>query len=306
MENPPDLTTLPWLQRIAVSREQHGLLVTAGRELDRRFPARELSNPRLQMEALRFSRDRWPGLQGLLDDIPALIARDGAVLINDVPLEHDSLLVTLCATLGVVTPEGNGPPGRPGMLIYDVAPSVLTDELSKTYDGLDLHTDSAFEATPHAYMALGCLVADPSGGGRSLLVRVDDAVATLRRLGEGEVVERLEDQVFPLELSRADQGPGLEEVAVLEPRGRGHTVRYRADMLQAGFHANVRHLTAAHKHAVNRFAAVISQLARQAGFPLLPGDLLLFDNRRMLHGRTPITSGVARHLKRLKMRAVPT
>ncbi|MFE2500076.1 TauD/TfdA family dioxygenase [Streptomyces scopuliridis] len=38
-----------------------------------------------------------------------------------------------------------------------------------------------------------------------------------------------------------------------------------------------------------------------ATFQLAPGDMLLLDNTRVLHGRTAITGTAARRLKRMKM-----
>lgn len=236
----------------------------------------------------------WPGLVRWLR---ARVSQVGYAVVRDVPVDADEMLVALGSALGHVSSEGNGDPGRP---ICDVVPRSRPRGMSERRDRFPLHTDSVPLETPHAFVALACAEADGRGG-RSLLLSAHALAEALRARAGTDVVRALHDPAFPVHVpDRA--GLTLRRFPVLSRRDGRVYVRYRGDAMAAG--AAAAPLDEDHERALAAVSEAIADL-EPTQLTLAEGDLLLIDNRCMLHGRTAIAPGSRRRLRRMKISSLP-
>lgn len=214
--------------------------------------------------------------------------RAGALIVSGVDVESDDALLALAGQLGEPSPAGNRG------LIHDVAPRPLEEQrdVSTTRDEFALHTDSTPLVHPHDYVLLGCQVASPDGGGESRLVHLEALGAAL---GD-EVLDTLAEPVFPFPLNDPAEGTGVRRAAVLEGRER---IRYRRDALDRGI--ALEGIDEGPRRALEALDDVLADESLQVAFTLEPGEVLVLDNRRVLHGRTAIRPGAERVLRRLKV-----
>lgn len=174
----------------------------------------------------------------------------------------DELLPSLGTTVDVTDVEVDS--DRPGMVTSP--------------DSLDLHTDhGAID-----YVALTCHAQTESGGdsilvdGREVLNKLDEE--TRRAL---QRVYLTEHRVFP---SDPDRRP------LLRPDGDGWRIYYSFWLLEES-------LDEVTEEALNAFRNALEK-TNTTRLSLSPGDVLLFDNHRVLHGRTEIRGDSPRHLTR--------
>lgn len=79
---------------------------------------------------------------------------------------------------------------------------------------------------------------------------------------------------------------------------------WRPTRVRAGLRLRPDALDARHRAALAAFEAVLTEPGLATRVLLGASDLLLLDNRRALHGRTPVApGGNDRHLKRVKVHA---
>ena len=220
------------------------------------------------------------------------------MVVQDVPVASDEALLAVAAELGRATPVGNG-----GSLIHDVAPKPLEEQtdLSSMRDEFPLHTDSTPLFEPHAYVLLGCVEADPDGGGESRVLHVETLVGALAERFGGGVVPALEEPVYPFPCNDPERGTGTRRVPVLGRDGGRRTVMYRADALALGRGHDPDALGSEHAEALAALEEVLADGALAARHALAPGEVLVLDNLSALHGRTAIRPGARRLLRRVKV-----
>ncbi|MFE2638253.1 TauD/TfdA family dioxygenase [Streptomyces scopuliridis] len=265
--------------------------------------AAELETPAVQQAVLEELTQAVPELADLTRQAGEQLDVHGAVRFTGLPVASDVALIGLLAAFGQPTSAGNGAPAE--RLIYEVAPDDAATgptNLSKGRAAQEPHTDSPVQHRPHEFLALACVTGDPAGGGLSTVVRADDVAAALDERDGGVKTALLREETFtflntPLGL---DEPPLIAPVLRRTPEGQWR-VRFRHDALVAGFQRHPRAVSAAHRAAVDAFATMAANPELTATFQLAPGDMLLLDNTRMLHGRTAITGTAARRLKRMKM-----
>lgn len=172
--------------------------------------------------------------------------------------------------------------GRVEDLRTDNTTNQNTDQLGYTDAGIDLHTDQPFLDVPPRYQLLQCIrTADE--GGESFLC---DALAAARFLAsiDAPAFERL--TTFPVRFHRKQRS--FERIVVsplLTMEGpHGFLVRYSYFTL-APFDASFAEMEAWYA-AYARFAEIVRDQRHQVRFGLGPGDFVIYDNHRMLHGRT--------------------
>lgn len=232
---------------------------------------------------------------GIDDDL----VRRGAVVVSGAPVDDDAALLALIGTLGEPSAVGNG-----DGLIHEVRPRPLEErrDLSSTAAEFPLHTDSTALRFPHHYVGLACATATPAAGGESLVLHVEELVAALVERHGPEPVAALAEPVFPFPLNDpSEPGRRVQDVAVLSagPGGRPW-IRYRADALGVGLALRPEPLERRHRTALGALEETLGDSSLATRHSLVPGEVLLLDNRRTLHGRTAIRPGAPRHLRRLK------
>jgi len=141
---------------------------------------------------------------------------------------------------------------------------------------------------------LHCL-ASSADGGQSIMVDGFAAAAVLRT-ERPEAFAQL--ATWPVPWRYADGSVDLAtEAPVIELGSGGTMVAIRFNERSRGPLRLDPDVVDDHLLALRRFASILDRPELQVRTTLAPGDLLLFDNRRMLHGRTAYSSTGGRHLQ---------
>lgn len=272
------------------------------------FSDEELGNPDNQQTVRNALQRDISELATLVAEAQQHLHTHAAIVFRGFPVSSNVALIGLLSLFGLPTSNGNGRPHE--QLVYEVSPDDAATgpaNLSKGRAAQLPHTDSPVRENPHAFLALACVVGDPDGGGLSTIVHVDDIVAALDAQDGGETTRLLQDPIFPYLDAPLylDEAPVLAAVLTKQSDGRWDA-RFRDDVLLAGFERHPQHADAAHRSAVDSFISVLGRAELTATFRLTPGDVLLADNTRVLHGRTEITGDQPRQVKRIKLDGMTT
>jgi alpha-ketoglutarate-dependent taurine dioxygenase len=229
-------------------------------------------------------------------EVADVLQQRGWARLPGLPCRQDNApLLALARALGTVSMRAL--PWRSGLVeeegVQRVAALAATPSdqfgkplLSAHHTAFPLHSDEAFAARPCRYVLLHCWQADPAGGGQSLL-------ATRER------IEALADAATAraLRAERLDY-PGGPSVT-LAPG----LMRYNRQEVEGHQRRHHGRLQAATQVWLDRFDAAFLNAAERV--TLAPGDLLIVDNHRTLHGRTAFAAGSPRLLKRVRVDATP-
>jgi TfdA family taurine catabolism dioxygenase TauD len=265
--------------------------------LEKTFPAEAYDLPERQRTARRALEQRVDGLAPVLAQTASAVRGEQAVVLRGLPTESTAMVVAVAsAAVPVVRAHPAGP------LVDDLKPKPDPDELTRfadRRDGLTPHTDSSAMPNPPAVLALAFVHnTDPDGGGESTLAHIDDVAAAL----DGTDIELLRALRYPVLDPPTDTNRTPTLISILDRRADGRlTARYWDVILDAGIASPLAPEvpSAPHLGALRQFTAAVCDPAVQTRVRLDSGDMLILDNTRFLHGRTPISPDVRRHLKRL-------
>lgn len=161
----------------------------------------------------------------------------------------------------------------------DIAPTLVEGgDLSTTYLAFPPHTDSAFRDDPHHFVTMGCI--ERSGANIGGVTRLYDWRRLQPQLDAG-VLELLRQPAYMVR-SASRPWPIVTDAGI----------RYRRDLTRA--------TSAAHADALRALDRLVAAADPDAEFTLVEGDLLIMDNRRILHERTAIVEGSWRRLRHLR------
>lgn len=178
--------------------------------------------------------------------------------------------------------------------VFDVAVRVDATNLADTALALSLHTDNAYRTPTPTLQLLQCIVSDVEGGA-TVLADGFRAVASLAAAAP----DRLELLArTPIRFAYRDEAADLwADVPIVELRPDGTVdalhVNNRSKGLPAGSPAEVE----AWYEAYFELLRLLEQPDAQVVFRLGPGDVVLFDNLRVLHARTGFSGTGARRLQ---------
>jgi len=206
----------------------------------------------------------------------------------------------------------HGVPARPGMVaevgdhigivrttnygrLFDVISKPDPNNLAYTALGLGVHTDNPYRDPTPGYQLLHCLIAEAPGGDTLL---VDGFAAAERmRVEDADGFELLARVPRPFRF--ADRGSDL--------RARFPVIGLDADGAVKEIHFNNRsaapldlapELVEPYYAAYRRFARILARPDLTLTLRLAPGDLIVMENGRALHGRTGFDPNAgARHLQ---------
>ena len=169
--------------------------------------------------------------------------------------------------------------------------------LSHLKEEFDLHTDGAANTEVPRAFVLQCLVDDIEGFGDSVIVNIEDIVRTL----DEETIDRLLRAVCTYRYE-TQYGERQESRGHLLQRGDygEYHVRYRRDR-DADRVRFTMSLADEFAPALVQFEKALESVPLTE-FAMTAGDVLLVDNRRMLHGRRTLSGKVAREMRRLWIR----
>ncbi|MEM7563293.1 MAG: gamma-butyrobetaine dioxygenase [Pseudomonadota bacterium] len=210
----------------------------------------------------------------------------GFVVLEQVPCKPGQVLDVI-NQFGFVRETNYGP-------MFEVMTQVDPNNLAFTNLGLGCHLDNPYRDPVPGLQLLHCLESSTSGG-ESILQDGFQAAETLRRestqhfatLTQQWINFRFKDKETDLrsrvpfiEVNNAD------EVIKVRFNNRSiDTIKLPPKQIKP-FYDAYRH-----------YAEILEREDQQVSFKMQPGDLMLFDNTRVLHARTAYSTGGTRHLQ---------
>ncbi|MGL5865493.1 MAG: clavaminate synthase Cs1 [Dermatophilaceae bacterium] len=186
---------------------------------------------------------------------------------------------------------------RDGTVYHDVYPSpdahYLSSETSETL--LEFHTEMAYHRLQPRFVMLACSRADHEGKAATLVASIRNALPLI----SDEAVEVLYDRPMPCNLDVAFRG-GVEpspqaQVTVLYGTRADPFLGYDRELLAPADGSQAR--------AVQELSDALDRVTKAVH--LTPGQLIIIDNYRTTHARTPFTprwDGADRWLHRMYIR----
>ena len=215
------------------------------------------------------------------------LLQDGIAFQRGVP-QREHAILEACAHIGYV-PETNY--GR----VFDVRAVPQPENLAYSDLGLGLHTDNPYREPVPGFQALHTLVAAPDGG--DSLFADGFALAEQLRATAPDAFRVLSHTPVPFLYQAAGADLYAERPLIeLSCTGTVTAVNYNNRAIRP-----VRLPVAECElfyAAYRQFAALLREPRFQMATRLEDGDLVVFDNRRVLHGRTGFAS--ARHPRHLQ------
>ena len=248
----------------------------------------------LEGAALDASRDfAWTALseaQGnpaaRLDWLTRLL-QDGIAFLSGVPCKEAAILEAM-SLIGRISETNYG-------RVFDVRSVPQPENLAYSDFGLGLHTDNPYREPVPGFQALHVLVASPAGG--ESLFADGFAIAERLRASEPDAFSRLARTPVPF-LYRSKDAELYAERPLIQLSCRGDVT---------AVHYNSRSIaplrlpasdTRPYYAAYRRLGALLRDARFQLQLRLDDGNLVVFDNQRILHGRKGYSSArYPRHLR---------
>lgn len=215
------------------------------------------------------------------------LLQDGLAFMTGVPPTETAILETI-PLIGRVLETNYG-------LTFDVRSVAQPENLAYSDLGLGLHTDNPYREPVPGFQALHALV--PSREGGLSLFADGFALAEYLRAGAPEVFARLVSTAVPFHYRSQDADLYAERPLIqLSVRGEVTAVHYNnrsvAPLALAAGEAALFY------SAYRRFAQLLRDARFQLRMRLDEGMLVVFDNQRILHGRSAFSSAkYPRHLR---------
>ena len=221
-------------------------------------------------------------LRAWLRDAAAL----GFTLLSGVPVDPGSV-AEVAQRFGAVRETNYG-------RVFDVRVDVGATNLADTALPLSPHTDNPYRRPTPTLQLLHCLASEV-GGGETVLVDGFAVVERLRR-DSPERLALLARTSIRYAYRDADAELATD-VSVVTLDADGSPVALHLNNRSKGVPVGTPELVADWYDAYLALLALVDDPVQQVAFRLEPGDLVLFDNERILHGRTGFSSAGARHLQ---------
>lgn len=279
------LTPFPQSGRVEVPPALAGELLGAAGRLGP-YDNRDFYDEEVQRAVLEGVRRSCPdGFDWLVGEVAERAARRPyCALVRGLDFdEGHRLFVALGRALGRLVALPYRPPRA--QLVHYVEPSTDIASGRGGQESERLHTDTADWERPVEFISMRCVRPDRAGGGRSRVLDLDavrEEVGT--KLGRA-TLELLSREAVPWQLSEARGGgvawrPVLTESAVCWRR-------YTIDLALDGGGARLPGEVLA---ALDAFEQTVSASELVIDFLMREGELLLMDNLRALHARTPVAA----------------
>lgn len=237
-----------------------------------------------------FAWGSWPRLQSSASQRLEWMTRllqDGLAFLRDVPRVDGAIL----EAMGVIGQVAETNYGR----LFDVRAVEQPENLAFSDRGLGLHLDNPYREPVPGFQALHTLLAAPDGG--DSLFADGFALAAELRSAEPEAFALLTRTPVPFRYRGTGADLYAERPLIeLSCTGEISAVAYNNRSIQP-----LRLPPAecrAYYVAYRRFAQLLREPRFQLATRLEDGDLALFDNQRVLHGRSGFAS--ARHARHLQ------
>lgn len=220
-----------------------------------------------------------------------------ALLVTGAPDGVAAELLAVASAVGTLIPGGWSDDGRSSDLIYSVevneqAHSCIREETgyrmaTKLSEGMYCHTDGFGLGDRPDHVMLQC-VRPSSVGGRTTLVFLDDIESRLT----AENRDLLGRPIWPSERGLI---PVLQIDAAAHTRG---ALEFNAQYIRSHLKKRPTLGTAALLAALGQLESLCHWSFAPCSFRMLSGEILIIDNRRVLHGRQPFSRLSERLLRR--------
>ena len=252
--------------------------------------------PRRWLEGANLDAARdfaWAAFDAIRTDAPrrlewqTRLLRDGIAFLRGVPRTESGILEAM-QSVGQVLETNYG-------RVFDVRSVPQPENLAYSDLGLGLHTDNPYRDPVPGFQALHVLIASPDGG--DSLFADGHALALELRAVDPDAFARLAQTAVPFHYRSKDAELYAERPLIqLSCRGEVSAVHYNSRSIAPllDFSGEAEPFYAAYR----RFAALLRDPRHQLRTGLADGELVVFDNQRILHGRTAFSSAAhARHLR---------
>ncbi len=215
------------------------------------------------------------------------LLQDGIAFLREVP-RTEAAILDATEPLGRVLETNYGQ-------VFDVRSVPQPENLAYSDLGLGLHTDNPYRDPVPGFQALHVLAASPDGG--ESLFADGHALAEHLRVTDPDAFSLLTRTAVPFRYRSKDAELYAERPLIqLSCRGEVAAVHYNSRSI-APLRLPPRETTTFYP-AYRRFALLLRDSRLQLKLRLADGDLVVFDNQRVLHGRTAFSSAKhARHLR---------
>lgn len=216
-----------------------------------------------------------------LDDIVA----NGIALLSDVPTVEGKVC-EVAEIFGYVRETNYG-------RLFEVRSEAQPINLAYTPVGLNVHTDNPYRSPVPGLQLLHCLT-NAADGGESVFVDGFRCATKLRQTAPDafDLLTR-----FRAPFRYRDAGADLtNRTPCIETDDKGRLIAVRYNNRSAAPLDLPFEVMAEYYDALRLFAGMLHDPEGEMRLRLDPGDLITFDNERVLHGRTGFTGG-ARHLQ---------
>jgi gamma-butyrobetaine dioxygenase len=258
--------------------------------------ARPLHRPRLWLDGGRLDATRdfaWVPGAAVRDDLGlqaiwlGRLVSDGLAFLAAVPTESGAILETM-RLVAQVAETNYG-------LLFDVRAVPDPENLAYSDRGLGLHTDNPYREPVPGFQALHVLVAAPDGG-ESLLAD-GFALAEHLRQEDAGVFEVLARTPVPFAY-RSRNAALYAERPLIQLSGGGEVVAVHYNNRSIQPLPLAAEAAERYYRAYRRFATLLREPRFMLRYLMRAGDLVVFDNQRILHGRTGFASArYPRHLQ---------
>lgn len=257
-------------------------------ECTTRVPDRPELHPRRWLDGAMLDAQRdfamlsWPIIQSdahaRLDWLTRLL-QDGLAFLRAVPCIEGAILQAM-ALVGRIAETNYG-------LLFDVRTMAQPENLAFSDLGLGLHADNPYREPVPGFQALHTLVAAPDGG--DSLFADGFALAEQLRASAPEAFDLLTRTPVPFRYRGTGADLYAERPLIeLSCTGAIAAIVYNSRSIQPLRRPAAE--CAAFYAAYRRFAELLREPRFQLSTRLENGDLAVFDNRRVLHGRTGFAS----------------
>ena len=215
------------------------------------------------------------------------LLQDGIAFISGVPCTEDGILQAM-GLMGQVSTTNYG-------LVFDVRSVPQPENLAYSDLGLGLHTDNPYREPVPGFQSLHALQTSPEGGDSVFA----DGIALAEHLRAADAPSFAVLTRTPVPFAYRAKDADLYAARPL--------IQLACDGSVASVHYNNRSIAPLHLPATaarefyaayRQFAALLREPRFQLKFRLRDGDLVMFDNQRVLHGRTAFSS--QRHPRHLR------
>jgi gamma-butyrobetaine dioxygenase len=235
----------------------------------------------------------WASLEELRNDSAAKLRwltrllQTGVAFLSAVPSTEGAILDAM-ALVGRVCETNYGQ-------VFDVRSVPLPENLAYSDLGLGLHTDNPYREPVPGFQALHALLAAPDGG--ESVFADGFALSNQLRAIDPQAFDVLTRTPVPFHYRSKDAELYAERPLIqLSCGGEVSAVHYNNRSI-APLRIEPR-ATAGFYRAYRVFAELLREPGHQLRFALRDGDLVLFDNQRILHGRSAFSS--VRHARHFR------